>query len=165
MKDKMKEKNIEISLEKMNTPSYKLLLTTPMAAIMLSGKENSEWSGLLASIAPIYSTAAGDTQGEVNEALLTVAFVLQGGDAFIGNYFDNKSLNFDRMMEISATGADVWMCKLSDGEVEKSDAIILFKTIQAGLIEAIGDVREENKMIEEFIQIQDKIIEYITSLN
>ena len=46
----MEENNIGIDLEKMSVPSYKLLVTTPMAAIMLNGKENSEWSGLLESI-------------------------------------------------------------------------------------------------------------------
>ena len=101
----MEEKNIEMNLEKMNAPSYKLLVTTPMAAIMLSEKENSEWSGLLESIGPIYASAAGDTLGEVNEALLTVSFLLQSGDTLIRKYFENDSLNFDRMMEISALGA------------------------------------------------------------
>jgi hypothetical protein len=161
----MKEKSIGINLEKMNAPSYKLLVTTPMAAIMLSGKENSQWSGLLESIAPIYTSAAGDTRGEVNEALLTVSSMLQGGDSFIRDYFENESLNFDRMMEISATGADVWMCKLADGEIEKTDAIKLFEAIQAGLIEAVGDLREENEMIDQLIQVQDKVIEHISSLN
>ena len=159
------EKNIEINAEKMNTPSYKLLVTTPMAAIMLSGKENSEWSGLLASIGPVYASAAGDTLGEVKEALLTVSSMLKGGDALIKKYFENDSLDFDRMMEISATGADVWMIKYSDREIEESDVIKLFKAIQAGLIEAIGDLREENEMIDQLIQVQDRIIEHISSLN
>jgi len=161
----MEENNIKANSEKMNNPSYKLLVTTPMAAIMVSGKDNNEWSGLLESIAPLYSSAADNSLGEVNEALSTVSVLLQGGDAFIGQYFENESLNFDRMMEISATGADVWMCKLGDGEIEKTDAIKLFKTIQAGLIEVIGDLREENKMLDQLIQIQDKIIEHISSLN
>ena len=161
----MEEKNIEINAEKMNNPSYKLLVTTPMAAIMLSGKENGEWSGLLESIGPIYTSAAGDTLGEVNEALSMVSFMLQGGDALIGKYFENDSLNFDRMMEISATGADIWMCKLSDGEIKKPDVIRLFQALQAGLIEAVGDIREENETIDQLIQIQDKIIEHISSLN
>ena len=161
----MAEKNIGINSEKMNAPSYKLLLTTPMAAIMMSGKNNSEWSGLLESITPIYTSAAGDTVGEVNEALLTVAFILQGGDTLIRKYFENDSLDFERMMEVSATGADVWMCKLSDGEIEKSDVIKLFQAIQAGLIEAVGGLREENEMVDQLIQIQDKIIEHISSLS
>ena len=137
----MAENNTEMNLEKMNAPSYKLLVTTPMTAIMLSGKDHSEWSGLLASIGPIYTSAAADALGEVNEALLTVAFILQGGDELIRKYFDNDDLNFDRMLEISATGADVWMCKLGDGEIKKTDLIKLFQTIQAGLIEATGDLR------------------------
>ena len=161
----MEEISIGINSEKMNTPSYKLLVTTPMAAIMLSGKKNSEWSGLLESIGPIYTSAAGDTLGEVNKALLTVSLMLQGGDTLIRKYFENDSLNFDRMMEISATGADIWMCRLSDGEIEKSDAIKLFQAIQAGLIETIGDLREENEMIDQLIQTQDKIIEHISSLS
>jgi len=161
----MEENNISMHSEKMNNPSYKLLVTTPMAAIMLSGKENSEWSSLLESIGPIYTSAAEDTLGEVKEALLTVSFLLQGGDALIANFFGNDSLNFDRMMEISATGADVWMCKLGDGEVDKSDVIKLFQAIQAGLIESIGDLREEKEMVDQLIKIQDKIIEHILSLN
>ncbi len=151
--------------KKMNNPSYKLLVTTPMAAIMLSGKKNSEWSSLLESIGPIYASTAEDTLGEVKEALLTVSVILQGGDTLIGKFFGNDSLNFDRMMEISATGADVWMCKLSDEEVNKSDVIKLFQAIQAGLIESIGDLREEKEMIDHLIKIQDKIIEHIQSLN
>ena len=161
----MEENDIEINPEKMSAPSYKLLVTTPMAAIMVSGKANSEWADLLESIGPIYSSAAADTGGEVNEALTTVAFMLQGGDRLIRKYFQNEELTFDRMMEISATGADVWICKLSDGEVEKPDVIKLFKAIQAGLIEAIGDLREENEMIDQLIQIQDKAVEHISSLN
>jgi len=161
----MEEINVEINPEKMNAPSYKLLVTTPMAAIMSSGKQHSEWSGLLESIGPVYTSAAADTLGEVKEALLTVSFMLQGGDTLIEKYFGNDSLNFDRMMEISATGADFWMCKLSDGEIQKPDVVKLFKAIQAGLIAAIGDLRDENEMIDQLIQIQDKIIEHISSLN
>ena len=161
----MKEKNIEVNSEKMNAPSYKLLVTTPMTAIMLSGKDNSEWSGLLASIGPIYASAAADTLGEVNEALLTVSFILQGDDTLLRKYFENDDLSFDRMIEISATGADIWMCKLSDGEIEKTDVIKLFQAIQAGLIEATGELREKNEMIDQIIQTQDKIIEHISSLN
>ncbi len=161
----MKEKNIEINTEEMNKPSCKLLLTTPMAAIMLSGKDNSEWSGLLSSIGPIYTSAAGDANGEIKEALLTVAFILQGGDELIGKFFKGENLNFDGMMEISATGADFWMCKLSDGKIEKSDLIKLFQALQAGLIEAVGDLREENEMVDQLIQVQDKVIEHILSLN
>ncbi|MGD8484179.1 MAG: hypothetical protein PVJ63_01295 [Thioalkalispiraceae bacterium] len=161
----MEQKDIEINSEKMSAPSYKLLVTTPMAAITLSGKENSEWSGLLESIGPVYAAAAEDTHGEVKEALLTVSVMLQDGDASIGQYFANETLSFDRMMEISATGADVWMCKLSDGEIKKPDVIKLFKAIQAGLIEAVGDLREENEMIDQLIQVQDKVIEHISSLN
>ena len=160
----MKDKKIEINAEKMNTPSYKLLVTTPMAAIMSSGKQNSEWSGLLESIRPIYASAAKRTHDEVKEALLTVSLVLKGGDTLIRKYFASESLNFDRMMEISATGADVWMCKLSDGEIQKKDLVRLFKAIQAGLIEAVGDLREENEMVDQIIQIQDKVIEHISSL-
>jgi len=163
----MGKKNIESTSEKMYAPSYKLLVTTPMAAIMVSGKQNSEWSGLLESIGPIYASAAGDTndEAEVKEALLTVSYILQGGDALIRKYFENENLTFDRMMEISATGADFWMCKLSDGEIEKSDVIKLFKAIQAGLIQAVGDLREENEMLDQLIQTQDKIIDHISSLN
>ncbi|RRQ22049.1 hypothetical protein [Thiohalobacter thiocyanaticus] len=161
----MEENDIEINPEKMHAPSYKLLVTTPMAAIMVSGKANSEWADLLESIGPIYDSAAEDTGGEVNEALSTLAFMLQGGDRLIRKYFDNEDLTFDRMMEISAAGADVWICKLSDGEIDKSDAIKLFKTIQAGLIEALGDLRNENEMIDQLIQIQDKAVEHISSLN
>lgn len=161
----MEENNTGVNSERMSTPSYKLLVTTPMAAIMLSGRQNSEWSGLLESIGPIYTAAAEDTLGAVNEALLTVSSMLQAGDALIRKYFSNDSLSFDRMMEISATGADVWMCKLSDGEVEKSDIIKLFRAIQSGLIEATGDLREENEMIDQLIQTQDKVIEHISSLN
>ncbi|MEJ2142268.1 MAG: hypothetical protein P8Y24_07930 [Gammaproteobacteria bacterium] len=161
----MEEKNIEIDSEKMHAPSYKLLVTTPMAAIMVSGKDDSEWSGLLESIGPIYASAAEDALDEVNEALLTVSSVLKGGDTLIRKYFANDSLNFEKMMEISATGADIWMCKLSDGEIKKPDVIKLFKAIQAGLIETVGDRREENEMIDQLIQVQDKVIEHISSLN
>ena len=161
----MEEKSIEANSEKMHSPSYKLLVATPMAAIMMSGKENSEWAGLLESIGPIYASAAGDTLGEIKEVLLTVSIMLQGGDSFIRKYFEQESMSFDPLMEISATGADVWMCKLSDGEIEKSDLIKLFQAIQAGLIEAIGDLREDNEMIDQLIQVQDKIIEHISSLN
>lgn len=161
----MQEKNIETSSEKMHSPSYKLLVTTPMAAIMLSGKQNSEWSGLLEAIGPIYTSAAADTLGELSKALSTASLVLQGGDASIRKYFANDNLNFEGLMDISATGADVWMCKLSDGEIQESDAVKLFKAIQAGLVTVAGELREENKMINELIQTQDKIIEYISSLN
>lgn len=161
----MEKASIGINLEKMNAPSFKLLVTTPMAAIMLSGKDSSEWTRLLKSVEPIYTSAAGDTSGEINEAFLTAAFVLQGGDALIRKYFENESLNFDRMMEISATGADIWMCKLADGEIERAEAVKLFNAIQDGLIEAVGDQREKNETIDQLIQIQDKIIEHISSLN
>lgn len=149
----------------MNAPSYKLLVTTPMAAIMMSGKDDSRWSGLLESIAPIYAAAAGDTQGEINEALSTVSSLLQGGDVLIRQYFENENLNFDRMMEISAKGADFWMCKLGDGEIKKEDLIKLFEAIQAGLIEVVGDLREESEIMDQLIQVQDKIIEHISSLH
>lgn len=161
----MQEKHTESNSEKMYAPSYKLLVTTPMAAIMVSGKENSEWSGMLGSVGPIYSAAAGDAHGEVKEALLTVSSVLQGGDALIRKYFENESLNLDRMMEISATGADIWICKISDGEIEKSEVVRLFQAIQAGLMEAVGDLSEENQIIDQLIQTQDKIIKHISSLN
>lgn len=161
----MEENNTRINSEKMNTPSLKLLVTTPMAAIMVSGKANSEWSGLLESIAPIYATAAEDTVGEVNEALVTVSLMLKGGDTLIRQYFQNDDLGFNRMMEISATGADVWMCKLSDGDLEKPDVIKLFQSIQAGLVETVGDLRDENEMIDQLIQTQDKVIEHISTLN
>jgi len=161
----MEEENTSINSEKMSAPSFKLLVTTPMAGIMLSGKDKSEWSGLLESVGSVYESAAEDTPGEIKEALSTVSFMLQAGDRLIRKYFENDSLNFDRMMEISATGADVWVCKLTDGEVEKSDLIKLFQAIQAGLIEAVGDLREENEMIDQLIQIQDKIVEHISSLN
>lgn len=161
----MQEKNITANPEKMYAPSYKLLITTPMAAITVSGKENSEWSGLLESIGPVYATAAEGVTGDVSEALSTVSLVLQGGDKQIRRYFEDDSLNFDGMMEISAKGADFWMCKLSDGEIDKSDVIKLFKAIQAGLIEAVGDLREDNEMIDQLITTQDRIIEHISSLN
>lgn len=149
----------------MYAPSYQLLVTTPMAAIMVSGKGHGEWSGLLASVGPVYSAAAGDAHGEVNEALLTVSSVLQGGDASIRRYFENENLSFERMMEISATGADVWVCRISDGEVERSEVVKLFQAIRSGLEEAVGDLREENEMIDQLIQTQDKIIGHISSLN
>ena len=114
---------------------------------------------------PLYTSAAADTGGEVSEALSTVSALLQGGDSFIREYFKKEDLSFDRMMEISATGADVWMCKLADAEIEKSDVIKLFKAIEAGLIEAVGDLREDNQFIDELIQVQDKVIEHISSLN
>ena len=161
----MTKNNTRINSEKMYAPSYKLLVTTPMAAIMLSGKNSSEWTGLLESIAPVYSAAAEQASGEVKEALLTVSAVLQGGDQSVRTYFDNEGLNFDRLMEISATGADIWTCKFSDGEIEKPEVIRLFKAIQAGLIEATGDLREANEQIEQLIQVQDKIIEHISALN
>lgn len=162
----MKDKDTAINTAEMDKPSCQLLLTTPMAAIMLSGKDSSELSGLLASIGPIYMAAAKDTQGEIKEALLAVSFVLQGGDSLIEIFFgsENEKLNFGRMMEISATGADFWMCKLSDGEIESSDLIKLFKAIQAGLIETVGDLREENEMIDQLIQVQDKVVEHVLSL-
>ena len=163
----MKEKDTAINTAKMDRPSCQLLLTAPMAAIMLSGKDPGELSGLLASIGPIYAAAAEDTQGDIKEVLLAVSLVLQGGDSLIEKFFgnENEKLNFDRMMEISATGADFWMCKLGDGEVETSDLIKLFKAIQAGLIETVGDLREENEMIDQLIQVQDKVIEHVLSLN
>ena len=165
--DQMEEKDTAIKTAEMGKPSYQLLLTTPMAAIMLSGKDTSLLSGLLASIGPIYTAAAEDTQGDIKEALLAVSFVLQGGDSVIEIFFgnENEKLDFDRMMEISATGADFWMCKLSDGEIETSDLIKLFKAIQAGLIETVGDLREENEMIDQLIQVQDKVIDHVLSLN
>lgn len=161
----MKDTDIEVNRENMHAPSYKLLVTTPMAAIMASGIDRGEWSGLLESIEPIYASAAADAHGEVGEALSTVAFMLQAGDALIRKYFQDDDLSIDRMMEISATGADVWMCKLSDGEIERAAAIRLFRAIQAGLIEAVGDLREQNQMIGQLIQIQDKIVDHISSLN
>jgi len=165
--DQMEEKDTAINTVEMEKPSCQLLLTTPMAAIMVSGKDTSELSGLLASIGPIYTAAAEDTQGDVKDVLLAVSFVLQGGDNIIEIFFGNESekLNFDRMMEISATGADFWMCKLADKEIETSDLIKLFKAIQAGLIETVGDLREENEMIDQLIQVQDKVIEHVLSLN
>jgi len=161
----MQENTIDTISEKMYSPSYKLLVTTPMAAIMLSGIENSKWSKLLESIGKIYTSAAEDTGGEVNEALLTVSLMLQGGDPLIRKYFENENLNFDQMMEISATGADFWMCKLADAEIEKTDVIKLFKAIQVGLIGTTGELRENNEMINQIIETQDKIIEHISSLN
>jgi len=161
----MKDNKIKLDAEKMNSPSYKLLVATPMAAIMLSGKQNSEWSGLLASIGPVYSSAAKDTSGEVHEALITVAFMLQGGDGIIRQFFDNDSLGFERLMEVSATGADVWMCKIADKEIDQSDVIKLFQAIQSGLIETVGELREENEIIDQLIQTQDKVIEHIESSN
>ena len=151
--------------DKMNNPSYKLLVTAPMAAIMSSGKAMAEWSGLLASVGPIYHSAAGDTQGEVSEALSTVSFILQGGDSFISKYFEKDDLSFSKMMDVSATGADVWMCKVSDGEIEKADATKLFQTIQAGLVKTVGDVRDSNEMVDQLIQVQDKVVEHISSLD
>jgi len=156
---------MEINAEKMSNPSYKLLVTTPMAAIMASGKANSEWLGLLGSIAPVYTLAANDAVGEVKEALLTVASMLQEGDEFIRTYFEKDDLSFEKMMETSATGADVWMCKLADKEVEESDVVKLFKAIQGGLIETTGELREKNEMIDQLIQVQDKVIEHISTLN
>lgn len=163
----MEENDTAINTAEMEKPSCQLLLTTPMAAIMVSGKDTSELSGLLASIGPIYTAAAEDTQGDVKDVLLAVSFVLQGDDNIIEIFFGNESekLNFDRMMEISATGADFWMCKLADKEIETSDLIKLFKAIQAGLIETVGDLREENEMIDQLIQVQDKVIEHVLSLN
>lgn len=161
----MEEQHSPINSEMMSAPSYKLLVTTPMAAIMVSGKPKSEWSDLLEAIGLTYASAAGETHGEINAALETVAFMLQGGDRLIRKYFENDDLNLDRMMEISATGADVWMCKLGDGEIEKPDVIKLFQAIQAGLIETVGDLREENEMIGQIIQVQDKVIEHISSLS
>lgn len=161
----MEEKDIGINSEKMNNPNYKLLVTTPMAAIMVSGKEASEWSGLLESIGPVYTSAAGASHGEVKEALLTVSFMLLGGDTLIGTFFEKDSLNFDQMMEISAEGADDWVSKASDGKIGKEDVVILFQAIQEGLIKSVGDLRQENEMIDALIQIQDKIIEQILSEN
>jgi len=155
----------EINAEKMNTPSYKLLVTTPMTAIMVSGKENSEWSGLLESIGPIYASAAKETTGEVNEALLTVSAMLQNTDALLRDFFKDDNLSFDSMVELSATGADVWMCKLADKEIEQSDVIKLFQAIQAGLIATIGDLRKDNEMIDQLIQVQDKVIEHVSELS
>lgn len=151
----------------MGRPSCQLLLTTPMAAIMVSGKDNSKLSDLLASIGPIYAAAAEDTQGDIKDVLTAVSSVLLRGENLIEIFFgsEEEQLNFDRMMEISAIGADLWMCKLSDGEVNPSDLNKLFKAIQAGLIETVGDVREENEMIDQIIQVQDKVIEYISSSN
>lgn len=161
----MGEKNPAMNADMMYAPSYRLLITTPMAAIMLSGKAPAEWSGILGSVGPIYAAAAGGTQGEVHDALSTVAEVLKGGDALIRRYFADESLDFSRMMEISATGADLWMCKLVDGDITQPDAIGLFNAIKAGLLEAVGDLRGEHEMIDQLIETQDKIVEHITSLN
>ncbi|MDZ7662477.1 hypothetical protein [Thiohalophilus sp.] len=161
----METQDTEINLEKMSAPSYRLLVTAPMAAIMLSGEESSKWSDLLESVSPVYASAAEDAHGEVKEALLTASFMIEGGDVLIKKYFSNDSLSLERMMELSATGADIWVCKLSDGEVERSELIKLFKAIQAGLIEAVGDLRDENEMIDQLIQTQNKVIEHISSLN
>jgi len=161
----MENDKLEITPERMNAPSYKLLVTTPMAAIMVSGKSNSEWSSLLGSIAPIYAAAAENVSGEVKEALLTVSSLMKAGDSQIRQFFEGGNLNFELMVELSATGADVWMCKLSDGEVEKSDLIKLFEAIQAGLIETVGDTRGDNEMVEQLIQVQGKVIEHVMSLN
>ena len=46
----MEKKDTGINTAEMEKPSSQLLLTTPMAAIMVSGKAASELSGLLASI-------------------------------------------------------------------------------------------------------------------
>ena len=43
--------------------------------------------------------------------------------------------------------------------------VILFQAIQEGLIKSVGDLRQENEMIDALIQIQDKIIEQILSEN
>lgn len=161
----MESNESAINTDEMNKPSCKLLLTAPMAAIMVSGKENSQWSGLLESIAPIYAAAAKKTHGEIKDVLLAASVLMQGGDASIRHFFVNESSTFDHMMEISATGADVWMCKLSDGEIKETDLIKLFKAIQAGLVATVGDLREENAMINELIEVQDKVIEHISSLN
>ena len=161
----MKDQKIEVHSEKMSAPSYKLLIATPMAAIMSSGKEYSEWPGLLESIAPVYSSAAHEVSGEIREALLTASLMLQGDDEFIKKYFENDGLNFDHMMEVSAIGADLWMCKLSDDEVEKADVIKLFRAIQTALITAVGELRDKNNLIEQLISIQDEIVTHISSLN
>ena len=165
--EKMEDKDTAINTATVDKPSCQLLLTTPMAAIMLSGKDPSELSGLLASVGPIYNAAAVDSQGDVKEVLLAVSSVLQAGDSIVDKFFgsEKKQLDFDRMMEISATGADFWMCKLADKEIETSDLVKLFKAIQAGLVETVGDVREENEMIDQLIQVQDKVIEHVLSLN
>ena len=162
----MDEKESAINTTEMGKPSYQLLLTAPMAAIMVSGKEPSELSALLASIGPIYSAAAQDAQGDVKDVLLGVSSVLQGSESIIDKFFgsEEKQLNFDRMMEISGTGADFWMCKLADKEIEIADLIKLFKAIEAGLIETVGDLREKNEMIDQLIQVQDKVIEHVLSL-
>lgn len=163
----MAERDTAINTAEMGKPSCQLLLTTPMAAIMLSGKDPGELSGLLATIGPIYAAAAEDASGDVKEVLLGVSSVLQGSDSIIDKFFgsEKKQLNFDRMMEISATGADFWMCKLADKEIDIADLIKLFKAIQAGLIETVGEMREENEMIDQLIQVQDKVIEHVLSLN
>ena len=165
--DQMENKDTEKNSTELEKPSCQLLLTTPMAAIMVSGKDPSELSELLVSIGPIYTAAAEDAQGDVKEVLLGVSSVLQGSDSIIDKFFgsEKEQLNFDRMMEISATGADFWMCKLADKEIETSELIKLFKAIQAGLIETVGDLREENEMIDQLIQVQDKVIEHVLSLN
>jgi len=162
----MDEKNTAKNTTEMGKPSCQLLLTTPMAAIMLSGKDASELSGLLASIGPIYAAAAEDTQGDVKDVLLAVSSVLQGGDSIIETFFsdEKEKLSFDRMMEISATGADFWMCKIADKEIETAELIKLFKAIKAGLIETVGELRDTNEMIDQLIQVQDKIIEHVLSL-
>ena len=161
----MPDTNHDINPEKMGSPSIKLLVTTPMTAIMLSGKNSSEWPALLQSIAPIYADAANKTQGDISQALLTVSKMLESGDTFIKQFFSKEELNFDSLMETSAMGADVWMCKLSDGDIQKSDAVHLFKAIQTGLIATVGELRSVVEIIDQLIQIQDKVIEHISSLN
>lgn len=164
-KQTMVETNPATNPAQMHAPSYQLLVTTPMAAIMLSGRAHDQWSGMLQSVGPIYAAAAGDTQGEIDAALLTVAQVLAGGDAAVRQYFGDEGLDFARLMDISATGADFWMCRLSDGEISKADVIGLFQAIKAGLIEVAGDLRGDNEMIDQLIQTQDRIVEHIASLN
>ena len=154
-----------IKLEEMNKPSCKLLLTTPMAAIMVSGQNQGQWSGMLETIGPIYEAAAKKTHGEIQEALMTASFLLRGGDKAIGEFFTSEDSSFEHMMDVSATGADVWMCKLSDGEIKSKDLVRLFRAIQSGIIKAVGDFRDENEMIGQLIDVQDKVIEHIESLN
>ena len=161
----MVEKESVIKLEEMNKPSCKLLLTTPMAAIMVSGTSQGKWSGMLESIGPIYAAAAKKTHGEIQDALMTASFLLQGGEKAIGEFFTGEDSTFEHMMDVSATGADVWMCKLSDGEIKSKDLVRLFQAIQSGLIKAVGDFRDENEMIGQLIEVQDKVIEHISSLN
>ena len=73
-------------------------------------------------------------------------------------------LDLHQIINTTVTGFELILNE-SDGEIEKADATKLFQTIQAGLVKTVGDVRDSNEMVDQLIQVQDKVVEHISSLD